>query len=359
MKNLYLLVALLGMVSATYSEEYSFRYSENFEEGLLETEISSFEKDGLSIDLVAAIHLGNKEYYDELNETFKSYDALFYEMIGTPQEIECKAGGPVLRFAEALQFKSQVCSIDYSSKNLVHADYTSAEFQNELKKRNTSINQLMQELGKQVIQDKELFEPLMSVTEIVMGRSRLTIPERRHTVATILFSKATGLLRVFNGSFLIEARNEHALNIMYKNLPGKKRVGLYYGALHMNSLKKELSKRGFIEKRTRWVTAWKFALPRCYYNSLTPASLEYMRNDRIAIMKALNEFKAKKGRFPSAEEGLSAVKLSQSYQYHDPWGRPYQYQLNEESLPVVFSLGLDGKAGGGMGKDVYFDCSLQ
>ena len=36
---------------------------------------------GIRIDLVSAIHIGDSEYYKELNDRFRIYDALLYELV--------------------------------------------------------------------------------------------------------------------------------------------------------------------------------------------------------------------------------------------------------------------------------------
>src|SRR4051794_10859212 len=34
-----------------------------------------------SVDLIGAVHVGDKEYYAKLNKEFKQYDALLYELV--------------------------------------------------------------------------------------------------------------------------------------------------------------------------------------------------------------------------------------------------------------------------------------
>ncbi len=44
---------------------------------------------GLEVDLIGAIHIADKSYYDTLNESFKGYDALLYEMVGSERKGHC------------------------------------------------------------------------------------------------------------------------------------------------------------------------------------------------------------------------------------------------------------------------------
>src|SRR5687767_12127019 len=50
--------------------------------GTLETSIVRYANDeGDTVDLIGAVHVGDRAYYDLLNERFKNYDALLYEMV--------------------------------------------------------------------------------------------------------------------------------------------------------------------------------------------------------------------------------------------------------------------------------------
>ncbi|MEX2026875.1 MAG: hypothetical protein WEH44_06230, partial [Pirellulaceae bacterium] len=38
-------------------------------------------KPDVQVDLIGAVHVGDKAYYDELNKLFESYDAVLYELV--------------------------------------------------------------------------------------------------------------------------------------------------------------------------------------------------------------------------------------------------------------------------------------
>jgi len=38
-------------------------------------------KAGVTVDLIGAIHIGDKAYFQKLDNSFKKYDALLYEMV--------------------------------------------------------------------------------------------------------------------------------------------------------------------------------------------------------------------------------------------------------------------------------------
>ena len=125
-------------------------------------------KAGVSVDLIGAIHIGDQGYFQQLNSEFEKYDALLYEMVadkddlggepvrfvdreaelvdkdGTtkPKEPATKdaseesgfkagmavVGGMQLGAKDMLGLAFQVDWIDYSAKNMVHADMSPEEF---------------------------------------------------------------------------------------------------------------------------------------------------------------------------------------------------------------------------------------
>jgi general secretion pathway protein G len=86
------------------------------------------------------------------------------------------------------------------------------------------------------------------------------------------------------------------------------------------------------------------------------------RNDIAAIMQALKLYRLDNGRYPSTEQGLSALVTRPSVapvppnwkangylerMPKDPWGNPYQYLNPGLHAEIdVFSLGADGQPGG-------------
>src|SRR5256885_645733 len=58
------------------------RFTEDKNGGKLESAIATYKNaDGVTVHLVAALHVGEKSYYEGLSKTFEGYDALLYEMV--------------------------------------------------------------------------------------------------------------------------------------------------------------------------------------------------------------------------------------------------------------------------------------
>ena len=82
-----------------------------------------------SVDLVSAIHIGEKAYYAALNDKFEQYDTLLYELVapqGTIVTHETERKGFIsnaqLAMTRLLDLSFQLDEIDYTPSNFVHAD---------------------------------------------------------------------------------------------------------------------------------------------------------------------------------------------------------------------------------------------
>ena len=101
---------------------------------------------GITVDLIAALHIGEDTYYEGLNKKFEGYDSLLYELIapkGVNSSAKEESGGNVLSFLQRgikdfLKLDFQLDKIDYSRPNFVHADMSPDEFAQSMKKRGES-----------------------------------------------------------------------------------------------------------------------------------------------------------------------------------------------------------------------------
>src|SRR5947209_2845430 len=99
--------------------------------GKLQTAIVTYKNsDGVTVHLVAALHVGEKSYYKGLSQTFDGYDALLYEMIkpkdsGAP-EPGAHSTSMISMFQrflkDVLELDFQLDDVDYTKENFVHAD---------------------------------------------------------------------------------------------------------------------------------------------------------------------------------------------------------------------------------------------
>ena len=101
-----------------------------------------------------------------------------------------------------------------------------------------------------------------------------------------------------------------------------------------------------------------YVAPR-YFAQVGKSESRIARAQIDSLEKALDQYRADTGRYPSTEQGLAALVTRPSNEPKwdgpylkrqlpaDPWGRPYVYRAPGEHGEVdISSLGSDGRPGG-------------
>ena len=102
------------------------------------------------------------------------------------------------------------------------------------------------------------------------------------------------------------------------------------------------------------VVAVPFALLNLVHVYATTEGQALVTRDLHNMRYSLNDFHARHQRYPSTAEGFQALVDGSHMEKLplDPWERPYGYELRE-GVPVMWSLGADGVAGGeGVDEDI-------
>jgi hypothetical protein len=228
----------------------------------------SESKKGLSVDLVAAVHIGEKAYYEQLNKQFNDYDALLYELVA-PEGTRVPKGGaksdhPVSRLQTAmkdlLDLDFQLDHVDYQSKNFVHADMSPDSFSKSMSARGESIWAIVFRMIGQSLAEQNKGERSMDAELLLalFDKNRALALKR---VLAEQFEDMEGMMSAFNGpdgSTLITERNKRALEVLGNEIAsGKKHVAIFYGAGHMPDMAKRLITEFKLKPaREQWVTAW-------------------------------------------------------------------------------------------------------
>ncbi len=101
-----------------------------------------------TVDLVAAVHVADAAYYRQLNRGFQAYDAVLYELVApeeskTPRLGDRPSDNPISLLQngmkDLLDLEFQLKGIDYTAKNMVHADMSPDEFARSMEKRGESV----------------------------------------------------------------------------------------------------------------------------------------------------------------------------------------------------------------------------
>jgi hypothetical protein len=241
----------------------------------METAIVRYKSDAadkadLTIDLIGAVHIGEKSYYEALNKEFENYEVLLYELVAPEGTRVPKGGGkgsghPVALLQngmkDMLELEHQLHNVDYDKDNFVHADMSPDAFSKSMADRGESIwTMVFRMMGQQIAQqnknpgkrsDADMFMALFD-------KNRALSLKR---VMAEQFEDLEGAMSAFEGpggSTLITERNKVALKVLDEQIAaGKKRIGIFYGAGHMPDMERRLiADVGMHRDNERWLVAW-------------------------------------------------------------------------------------------------------
>jgi hypothetical protein len=233
---------------------------------------TSPERPGVEIDLVGAVHVGDKEYYDELNKLFEKYEVVLYELVAPEGTRIPKGGrkGPSMHpigavqdgMSTILELSHQLACVDYSKENFVHADMSPDEFAKNMAERGESFFQLFLRMMGTGIAQNAAGAGGANDAQLLMA---LFAPDRATKLKTIMaqqFETLDGALAVLDGpegSSILTERNKRCFVVLDKQLAGgKKKIAIFYGAAHLPDMERRLI-NDYGMKRTdeSWLAAWR------------------------------------------------------------------------------------------------------
>jgi len=273
--RLFLATFLLTAALPAQEPDY-LRYVENKDgSSSLQTAITTFTNaTGATVDLVGAVHIADKAYFADLNQRFKDYDAVLYELVGGPMPKEGnltdRPQDPKLawiasmhqRLQQSLALSSQLHEIDYPAANFVHADMTIEQFHAAREQKSESfLGLLFKAIDVQSQLDNAGGPGLVKLLEILVREDSADDLKRLIGREFDSMENLIAGLEAGDGTVIITERNRIALEKLQAELKrGKKRLAIFYGAAHLPVMEKELLKLGFTKTKTEWVKAW--AIPK-------------------------------------------------------------------------------------------------
>lgn len=223
----------------------------------------------LSVDLISAIHIGDPSYYAELNERFRHYDALLFELVAPEEAIAtnrlAKRKGFIsstqIGMTKLLGLSFQLDEINYDQANFVHADLSPAELRQSMDDRGESLyvyfwriffasldNYARDPLG---LKDWEMLSAVLSADQDDAFKTMIA-----YEMTNI--NQVRDVLGEDSGTAVIGARNQRAIDVLQREVDsGAKRIGIFYGVAHMPDLEERLlDQLGLKYDNTTWVDAW-------------------------------------------------------------------------------------------------------
>lgn len=267
-----LLIVTLLLTSTLCAQELDYlRYVEDKDGSSLQTAITTFTNAaGATVDLVGAVHIADKPYFTDLNQRFKGYDAVLYELVGGPMpkegSLSDRPQDPKLawiasmhqRLQKSLALSSQLHEIDYRAANFVHADMTIEQFHAAREQKSESfLGLLFKAMDVQSQLDDAGGPGLVKLLEILVREDSADDLKRMIGREFDSMENLIAGLEAGDGTVIITERNRIALEVMQAQLKkGKQRLAIFYGAAHLPVMEKELIKLGFTKTKTEWVKAW-------------------------------------------------------------------------------------------------------
>jgi hypothetical protein len=240
----------------------------------LETSIVRFvpkgdDRPGLEVDLISAVHVGEKSYYDSLNKKFDKYDAVLYELVAPEGTKIPKGGGKSRSFLsvvqngmkDVLELEFQLSEIDYTKEHFVHADLTPQQFSKSMTDKGESFWTVLSRLMAAGMAQQAANPTQSTDVDLLMA---LFDPNRSLKLKQIMAEQFTnmdlmmGALNGPDGSTLITERNKAALAVLKKEIEaGKKKIAIFYGGGHMADMQERLMAEFNMKPASEeWLEAW-------------------------------------------------------------------------------------------------------
>ena len=278
--------AMLLLQTSLYAEEVDtsefvrVRYSEKtptraiaMDTAVVHFESKSGDKDAATVDLIGAVHIADTEYYEKLNKLFTEYDVVLFELVaeeGTrldPKETAKSKESPGLiggvqnGFADLLKLEHQLHHIDYTVKNMLHADMEPDVFmqrmigEGEMAKIFTRA--MMQSLNQSGSQSDKtagrMIGSLFAARDKSLGLKRVFATEMCRQIDDQLW-----IFEGDEGSTLIRERNGCALAKLREVIHrGEKKIAIFYGAAHLYDFCDQLVNNFDMKPvKVTWIKAW-------------------------------------------------------------------------------------------------------
>jgi len=234
---------------------------------------------GVEVHLIAAVHVGERAYYEALAREFEGYDAVLYELVlpkdsvppagnGAGENSTSFIGRLQLLMKNLLDLEFQLDVIDYTKPNFVHADLDRETFDKLQADRGESLMSLMIKEALKQWSNQSTTQPADDENKEMADLIEMICrPDGDRQLKLLLAkqmdqleSQASGLDGM-DGTVILTERNKAAINVLNQTLAkGKKKIAIFYGAAHMPELSQKLAGLGFTPAGTQWHMAWDMSI---------------------------------------------------------------------------------------------------
>jgi hypothetical protein len=235
----------------------------------LDTAIAHFKRGAVQVDLVAAIHIADVRYYQQLQKKLDAYPKLLFELVAADGQQFARTGvrtdsgvsGVQLWLRDKLGLSFQLQEIDYKRANFVHADLSPDELVAHLKSHwvdtlGMLLRWMLSDAARSTNADGSIrFGGLELFGAFQPGMNRNLLVKRMLARELSEMGDLTGATGASDA--LIARRNEAALTVLQAQMAaGVKKLGIFYGGAHMPDMQRRLEALGFARTGTDWLVAW-------------------------------------------------------------------------------------------------------
>ncbi len=275
---LALLAVSLNFAGITWAGDLPdyIRYAENKRSARLEVAIRTFTMPaGQTVDLIGVVHIADAAYYQKLNERFDSYDSVLFELVGDPRAL---TGAPPTQAPgepdNAVSFLQQAASkhldlsfqlgaIDYTRKNMVHADASAEEFarmqaergENVLTMFVSAMQAQMSPGNRAAMRELDTF----ALIRILMSEDSAAEFKKALAKSFGQMEAMTAAMEGPQGSAILSGRNAMVVKKLREVLAKRqqRRIAVFYGGAHMPGIEalllREMDAKIVGEE---WLAAW-------------------------------------------------------------------------------------------------------
>jgi hypothetical protein len=226
--------------------------------------------DGISVDLLSTMHIGDTAFFQNLARKFPKYDAVLYELVaprGVPPTEE-GVNDQQRMIAQDCDLENQGPHMNYDRPNFVHADLTLEEIQRlEVARHGTFKGALGEGPGIKAARgaedtagQREIYADIKAAKSAVPAE-RVRLMRRAYSrLLEVTSQPAPGHTYPAGMEVLVGARNDEVIRVLDQTVgDGNKNLAIFYGAAHMVDLEHRLFEMGFKRQAVTWVTVWTVA----------------------------------------------------------------------------------------------------
>ena len=224
--------------------------------------------EGVQVDLVGVVHIGEAEYYADLNKRLGEYESVLYELVapdGTrirPEDLQQRRSllaSMQTGMKDMLNLEYQLEKINYLAENFRHADMSADEFLVDMERRGDSVAKMVARMMGAGLASSAASGGDASMLFAFFSKDRSKLLKRSMARQLVDVETVTAGFNDANGeNTLIKGRNAKAFKVLREELDaGKKQLAVFYGAGHLADMAERLEKDFEMEKKqTTWLDAW-------------------------------------------------------------------------------------------------------